>query len=697
MVKMVYPSQQAPEYAFDCIPKVSGLQDTRGISAIGLYALVVALLLLGVWNIFRGVRSRSRSRGVNGAPATHVADTVSPHLRQGKAKFSIAMFVVSLLFVNQWEQEGIIDVADDDDDDGSRSNSLPPESVLHTLMWLVVCFAPVSGLVFKLGTLLAERLLYMPSISICMFIPALVSYILHKCMKRTWMLSLVLFWSCIAAIVSLYMNRTISYSQVWKTEENLFLESLDVCPNSAKLNLQVARIHLRDQQYLKAKQHLNKAKLIDPDYCDLHYFEAVVMISMNEDVKEAIDLLVRSLHCIYTSQSAIMLLYQLWDNQLQQVMSSKHRYYKLLEQQGLAAQKYDISFIAVKKFIDASTIAFEEKQYKDAINLSTKAEKVVLRSEAAQRNLSMSSNASSSLSDSVEGQLVSAEMRCRIFTLIGCYRYFLVSNNMHGGEGTSKKTLPNTSKSPQYQATLAKKQLTRAIELDCFEAILRSSDQMSPMVIEHIPIAIQHIVTMNSISFKSSDKTLNTSEVIERSIRLTNAFIVLNVMLHKVVAKMDGTSIIIPTNSQVALKKDGSSIRGPNNIDKHHPEGGLKTSTRQGVLHDNDHLPSDSSVHQMIMQSLKAIEMVASNEWTNCGLLFYRQKNYPKSLKCFTEKLKLLCNHSNNLRVSTVLNEFTQHESNYSDLLFKARTKAVIVPQFLDLQLTADTCSTLNW
>lgn len=564
-------------------------------------------------------------------------------------------------------------------------------------MWLVVCFAPMSGLVFKLGTLLAERLLYMPSIAICMFIPALVSYILRKSMSRVMSagsahrLYTILFWSCIMAISSVYMHRTLSYSQVWKSEENLFLESLSVCPNSAKLNLQVARIHLRHQQHQKAKQHLNKAKLIDPDFCDLHYFEAVVMISMNEDVDTAIDLLVRSLHCIYTSQSAIMLLYQIWDNQLQQAISiSKHRYYKLLEQQGIVAQKHDINFIAVKKLIDASSIAFEERQYKDAINLSTKAEKMVLRSEAAQRNLSTNTTttingSSSGDNSSIEGQMVTAEMRCRIFTLIGCYRYFLVSNNMHeggGGQGqgqggSSKKTLPLTSKSPQYQATVAKKHLTRAIEQDCFEAILKAGDDQIPsIVIEHIPIAIQHIVTMYSIGFKTTgDKTksLNTSEVIERSIRLTNAFIVLNVMLHKVIAKMDGNIPTTTTHNQVAL-----------------------TTTNNGIMH-NEHLLY-SGIHERLTQSLKTIEMVASSEWTNCGLLFYRQNNYLKALKCFTEKLKLLCNHSNNQRVSTVLSEFVHDRGigNYSGILITARTKT-IVPHFLDLQLTTDICSTLHW
>ena len=720
MTKMIYPSQQAPEYAFNCIPKVSELHDIRAVSSIGFYALVVMVLLLGVWNIFWGVRRGEVIPATTTTTTSTSGGLTTNSVKKGKNRdeqFSIALFVMSLLLVNQCidetgtiyddddcdgdDDDAVQNVKDDADavspdkflqrrDDNSRSNSsnssLPPQAVLHTLMWFVVCFAPMSGLVFKLGTLLAERLLYMPSIAICMFIPALINYILRKSMSRVMSagsahrLYTILFWSCIMAISSVYIHRTLSYSQAWKSEENLFLESLSVCPNSAKLNLQVARIHLRHQQHQKAKQHLNKAKLIDPDFCDLHYFEAVVLISTNEDVDTAIDLLVRSLHCIYTSQSAIMLLYQIWDNQLQQAQAmsaSKHRYYKLLEQQGLAAQKHDINFIAVKKLIDASSIAFEERQYKDAINLSTKAEKMVLRSEAAQRNLSTNSSNSGD-SSSIEGQMVTAEMRCRIFTLIGCYRYFLVSNNMHeGGQGqgkgsSSKKTLPLTSKSPQYQATVAKKHLTRAIEQDCFEAILKAGDDQIPsIVIEHIPIAIQHIVTMYSIASKTTTGDKNTSEVIERSIRLTNAFIVLNVMLHKVIAKMDGKIPI--TQNQVALM-----------------------TTNNGIMH-NEHLLY-SGIHERLTQSLKTIEMVASNEWTNCGLLFYRQNNYPKALKCFTEKLKLLCNKSNNQRVSTVLSEFVHDRGmgNYSGILITARTKA-IVPHFLDLQLTSDICSTLHW
>ena len=113
----------------------------------------------------------------------------------------------------------------------------------------------------------------------------------------------------------------------------------------------------------------------------------------------------------------------------------------------------------------------------------------------------------------------------------------------------------------------------------------------------------------------------------------------------------------------------------------------------------NEPVTPSNDVYDEIAQSVRLVEMVASNEWNNCGFLFYQQNNYIKALKCFNEKLKLLCNRSTNLRVSTVLNSefiYYNNKGNYSQVLQKARTMDML-PEFSALPLTTDVCTTLHW
>jgi hypothetical protein len=57
----------------------------------------------------------------------------------------------------------------------------------------------------------------------------------------------------------------------WKTDADLFLASLDVCPNSAKLNLQVTKLYINRGDYADAERHIAAAKAIDPEFCDIWY------------------------------------------------------------------------------------------------------------------------------------------------------------------------------------------------------------------------------------------------------------------------------------------------------------------------------------------------------------------------------------------------------------------------------------------
>lgn len=158
----------------------------------------------------------------------------------------------------------------------------------------------------RLGTLLAERLLYIPSIGtyfvefsfsfvinlgFCI-IAAVLLYkciVISNCSKALLWLRLAYFCAIFAAVTScIYRARERNLD--WRDDEALFRSSLEVCPRSAKLQLQVngsdreyflvnlnevAKLEVNSGNYAQAERHISAAKEIDPDFCDVGYQEAL--------------------------------------------------------------------------------------------------------------------------------------------------------------------------------------------------------------------------------------------------------------------------------------------------------------------------------------------------------------------------------------------------------------------------------------
>ncbi|CAM9161923.1 unnamed protein product, partial [Ectocarpus fasciculatus] len=108
------------------------------------------------------------------------------------------------------------------------------DGLLVAICWFIVTFVPMSGVFLTLGTLLAERLLYIPSIGFCIVSALLLQRISEITGARRQGL-----FAAAALVVSLYSLRTIQRNPDWADDATLHLASLRVCPRSAKLNLQV--------------------------------------------------------------------------------------------------------------------------------------------------------------------------------------------------------------------------------------------------------------------------------------------------------------------------------------------------------------------------------------------------------------------------------------------------------------------------
>ena len=102
------------------------------------------------------------------------------------------------------------------------------------LLYFFITLSIVSNILFPIGTHLAERLLFMPSLAYCFLLPVLI----HRFMignKRLafekWKPALIV----LGLVTLAYAGKTLSRNPIWKNNYRLFTTDIQTSSNSAKL------------------------------------------------------------------------------------------------------------------------------------------------------------------------------------------------------------------------------------------------------------------------------------------------------------------------------------------------------------------------------------------------------------------------------------------------------------------------------
>ncbi|XP_075887213.1 protein O-mannosyl-transferase TMTC4 [Nelusetta ayraudi] len=104
------------------------------------------------------------------------------------------------------------------------------------LVLLVVPFLPACNLFFRVGFVIAERVLYLSSTGYCL----LFAYAVGHCCCR-WSKYKKLLCASTSALLCLYVARCALRSQQWQSERSLFTSALAVCPLNAKVHYNVGK------------------------------------------------------------------------------------------------------------------------------------------------------------------------------------------------------------------------------------------------------------------------------------------------------------------------------------------------------------------------------------------------------------------------------------------------------------------------
>ncbi|XP_068920304.1 protein O-mannosyl-transferase TMTC4 isoform X3 [Petaurus breviceps papuanus] len=128
------------------------------------------------------------------------------------------------------------------------------------LGFLIIPFLPASNLFFRVGFVVAERVIYLPSIGYCV----LLTYgfgILSKHTKKKKLIA-----ATVLGILLINMVRCITRCNQWRNEDLLFRSALSVCPLNAKVHYNIGKNLADKGDQTAAIRYYREAVRLNPKY-----------------------------------------------------------------------------------------------------------------------------------------------------------------------------------------------------------------------------------------------------------------------------------------------------------------------------------------------------------------------------------------------------------------------------------------------
>ncbi|XP_078075752.1 protein O-mannosyl-transferase TMTC3 isoform X2 [Mustelus asterias] len=154
--------------------------------------------------------------------------------------------------------------------------------VIMALSFMVLPFIPASNLFFPVGFVVAERVLYVPSMGFCLLVA-------HGWKKITETRNLKkLSWVGLTILLVTHTSKTIYRNWDWESEYTLFMSGLKVNKNNAKLWNNVGHALENEHDYGKALKYFIQATRVQPDDIGAHMNVGRTYKNLNK-TKEAED------------------------------------------------------------------------------------------------------------------------------------------------------------------------------------------------------------------------------------------------------------------------------------------------------------------------------------------------------------------------------------------------------------------------
>lgn len=151
-------------------------------------------------------------------------------------------------------------------------------TALAVVIWAVFAL-PSSNILFPTGTIMAERLAYLPSLGVCLALGHIGAAFAAREGRAGAMRArkaAVIALGCAAVLA--YSARTYARIPDWKDNFSLAMADVATMPRSAKLQAGAGMFLADAGRAQEAEAHLRRAIEIYPDYAQMHYNLAVLLV-----------------------------------------------------------------------------------------------------------------------------------------------------------------------------------------------------------------------------------------------------------------------------------------------------------------------------------------------------------------------------------------------------------------------------------
>uniref|UniRef100_A0A8C9TS37 Protein O-mannosyl-transferase TMTC3 n=1 Tax=Scleropages formosus TaxID=113540 RepID=A0A8C9TS37_SCLFO len=163
-----------------------------------------------------------------------------------------------------------------------RHSTKSAKTVIMALSLVVLPFIPASNLFFPVGFVVAERVLYVPSMGFCMLVAHGFGILSHTgSLKKVS-------WLFMAILLTTHTVKTFNRNWDWESEYTLFTSALKVNKNNAKLWNNVGHALENQNNYERALKYFLQATRVQPDDIGAHMNVGRTYKNLNK-TKEAED------------------------------------------------------------------------------------------------------------------------------------------------------------------------------------------------------------------------------------------------------------------------------------------------------------------------------------------------------------------------------------------------------------------------
>lgn len=222
---LVCPRVLSFDWSMDAIPLVEFIADIRNLFSIAFYAILFYFSSNLLTYIHKDSHKSSSQIHIkshqNGNGVSHHGNSTPKYIHNGKR--------------HKHSRRGSNSSTGSEEDPAETGFTLykSQDIAILSLSLMVFPFIPATNLFFYVGFVIAERVLYIPSMGFCLLVSHGANCLYKKYRSDPMKKKCIL--GCVGLLLMMYSGRTVLRNKVWQSEENLYSSGLSTNPAKGKL------------------------------------------------------------------------------------------------------------------------------------------------------------------------------------------------------------------------------------------------------------------------------------------------------------------------------------------------------------------------------------------------------------------------------------------------------------------------------